>query len=36
MSENETAPDKESVKTIVPNEFQKVIKDLQRYIACFS
>ena len=32
MSENETAPDKESVKTIVPNEFQKVIKDFYKDI----
>ena len=33
MSENKTVPDKESTETIVPNEFQKVIKDFYK-IAC--
>ena len=32
MSENESVPDKESSETIVPNEFQKVVKDFYKDI----
>ena len=32
MSENESMPDKETSETIVPNEFQKVVKDFYKDI----
>ena len=32
MSENESMPDKETSETIVPNEFQKIVKDFYKDI----